>query len=140
MLKRSMDRGLEAYHYVFIDCPPSLGLLTVNALLTATEVYIPIAMTYFALEGVEQVMHTINAVKRSLDHPNLAITGVIATFFDGRTRLSHRFLRISAPISGMLSFRQLSARMSSWTKPSLTINLFLTTPLSRRVHRIRQSC
>jgi len=61
-----MDRSLEAYHYIFIDCPPSLGLLTVNALLTATEVYIPIAMTYFALEGVEQVMHTINAVKRSL--------------------------------------------------------------------------
>jgi chromosome partitioning protein len=49
-------------------------------------------MTYFALEGVEQVMHTINAVKRSLDHPNLAITGVIATFFDGRTRLSHEIL------------------------------------------------
>jgi chromosome partitioning protein len=92
VLKRSIDRGLEAYHYVFIDCPPSLGLLTVNALLTATEVYIPIAMTYFALEGVEQVMHTINAVKRSLDHPNLAITGVIATFFDGRTRLSHEIL------------------------------------------------
>ena len=91
-LKRSMDRGLEAYHYILIDCPPSLGLLTVNALLTATEVYIPIAMTYFALEGVEQVMHTINAVKRSLDHPNLAITGVIATFFDGRTRLSHEIL------------------------------------------------
>jgi chromosome partitioning protein len=92
VLKRSMDHGLEAYNYIFIDCPPSLGLLTVNALLTATEVYIPIAMTYFALEGVEQVMHTINAVKRSLDHPNLAITGVIATFFDGRTRLSHEIL------------------------------------------------
>ena len=92
VLKRSMDRGLEAYHYIFIDCPPSLGLLTVNALLTATEVYIPIAMTYFALEGVDQVMHTINAVKRSLDHSDLDITGVIATFFDGRTRLSHEIL------------------------------------------------
>ena len=48
MLKRSMDHGLEAYNYIFVDCPLSLGLLTVNALLTATEVYIPIAMTYFA--------------------------------------------------------------------------------------------
>jgi chromosome partitioning protein len=92
VLKRSLDHDLAAYHYIFIDCPPSLGLLTVNALLTATEVYIPIAMTYFALEGVEQVMHTINAVKRSLDHPDLKITGVIATFFDGRTRLSHEIL------------------------------------------------
>jgi chromosome partitioning protein len=49
-------------------------------------------MTYFALEGVDHVMHTINAVKRSLDHPDLEITGVIATFFDGRTRLSQEIL------------------------------------------------
>jgi chromosome partitioning protein len=104
VLKRSMDRGLEAYHYIFIDCPPSLGLLTVNALLTATEVYIPIAMTYFALEGVDQVMQTINAVKRNLDHPDLAITGVIATFFDGRTRLSHEILEHIRSYFGDLVF------------------------------------
>jgi chromosome partitioning protein len=77
---------------IFLLIPRSLLRGVFIALLTATEVYIPIAMTYFALEGVDQVMHTINAVKRSLDHSDLQITGVIATFFDGRTRLSHEIL------------------------------------------------
>ncbi len=92
-LRRSMTQGLDGYHYILIDCPPSLGLLTVNALLAAGEVYIPIAMTYLALEGVGQVMDAIEAVKRDLDHPTLAITGVIPTFFDGRTRLSKEILQ-----------------------------------------------
>jgi chromosome partitioning protein len=93
VLGRSMARGLEEYHYILIDCPPSLGLLTINALLAADEVHIPIAMTYLALEGVGQVMDAIEAVKRELGHPTLAITGVIPTFFDGRTRLSREILQ-----------------------------------------------
>jgi chromosome partitioning protein len=92
VLRRSMAQGLEDYHYILIDCPPSLGLLTINALLAAGEVHIPIAMTYLALEGVGQVMDAIEAVKRELDHPTLSITGVIPTFFDGRTRLSREIL------------------------------------------------
>lgn len=88
-----MADSLEGYHYILIDCPPSLGLLTINALLAASEVYIPIAMTYLALEGVGQVMDAIEAVKRDLDHPRLAITGIIPTFFDGRTRLSKQILQ-----------------------------------------------
>jgi chromosome partitioning protein len=93
VLGRSMARGLEEYHYILTDCPPSLGLLTINALLAADEVHIPIAMTYLALEGVGQVMDAIEAVKRELGHPTLAITGVIPTFFDGRTRLSREILQ-----------------------------------------------
>jgi chromosome partitioning protein len=93
VLRRSMAQGLEDYRYVLIDCPPSLGLLTINALLAAGEVHIPIAMTYLALEGVGQVMDAIEAVKRDLDHPGLMITGVIPTFFDGRTRLSKEILQ-----------------------------------------------
>jgi chromosome partitioning protein len=92
VLRRSMAQGLEDYQYIVIDCPPSLGLLTINALLAAGEVHIPIAMTYLALEGVGQVMDAIEAVKRELDHPTLSITGVIPTFFDGRTRLSREIL------------------------------------------------
>ncbi len=92
VLKRSMDQSLKEYHYIFIDSPPSLGLLTINALTSATEVYIPIAMTYFALEGVEQVLYTIETVKHNLDHTRLEIRGVIATFFDGRTKLSQEIL------------------------------------------------
>ena len=93
VLRRSMAQGLEDYQYILIDCPPSLGLLTINALLAAGEVYIPIAMTYLALEGVGQVMDAIEAVKRDLEHPALTITGVIPTFFDGRTRLSKEILQ-----------------------------------------------
>src|SRR5262249_44170272 len=93
LLKRRMDEGLQAYHYIFIDCPPSLGLLTANALTAATEVYLPIAMTYFALEGVGQVLRTIQAVQQDLGHPTLAITGVIATFYDRRTKLSEEILQ-----------------------------------------------
>jgi chromosome partitioning protein len=93
VLRRSMGRGLEDYHYILIDCPPSLGLLTINALLAASEVHLPIAMTYLALEGVGQVMDVIEAVKRELDHPTLSVTGVIPTFFDGRTRLSREILQ-----------------------------------------------
>ena len=93
VLRRSMALGLGDYHYILIDCPPSLGLLTINALLAAGEVHIPIAMTYLALEGVGQVMDAIEAVKRELDHPTLSITGVIPTFFDGRTRLSREILQ-----------------------------------------------
>jgi chromosome partitioning protein len=93
ILRRSMADSLEGYHYILIDCPPSLGLLTINALLAASEVYIPVAMTYLALEGVGQVMDAIEAVKRDLNHPRLTISGVIATFFDGRTRLSKDILQ-----------------------------------------------
>jgi chromosome partitioning protein len=93
VLRRSMGLGLGDYQYILIDCPPSLGLLTINALLAAGEVHIPIAMTYLALEGVGQVMDAIEAVKRELDHPTLSITGVIPTFFDGRTRLSREILQ-----------------------------------------------
>lgn len=93
VLRRSIAQGLEGYQYILIDCPPSLGLLTINALLAASEVHIPIAMTYLALEGVGQVMDAIEAVKRDLEHPTLAITGVIPTFFDGRTRLSKEILQ-----------------------------------------------
>jgi chromosome partitioning protein len=82
ILRRSMADSLEGYHYILIDCPPSLGLLTINSLLAASEVYIPVAMTYLALEGVGQVMDAIEAVKRDLNHPRLTISGVIATFFD----------------------------------------------------------
>ena len=92
-LVRALRPMVDRYDYILIDCPPSLGLLTINALLAADEVHIPIAMTYLALEGVGQVMDAIEAVKRELDHPTLAITGVIPTFFDGRTRLSREILQ-----------------------------------------------
>jgi len=80
---------LESYDfdYVFIDCPPSLGLLTINALVAAPEVLIPIQCEYYALEGVSQLMSNIEMVKAHLN-PRLEVTTVILTMYDGRTKLA----------------------------------------------------
>lgn len=85
---RAALRGLDsAYDYIIIDCPPSLGLLTVNALTAAASVLIPIQCEYYALEGVRSLTDTVNRVKRGLN-PALEIEGVLMTMFDGRTNLS----------------------------------------------------
>lgn len=75
------------YDYIFIDCPPSLGVLTINALKASDSVIIPIQCEYYALEGVSQLMNTINLVKKSLN-ASLEIEGVVLSMFDGRTNLS----------------------------------------------------
>ncbi len=74
------------YDYIFIDCPPSLGLLTINSLVAVDSVLIPIQCEYYALEGVSQLMDTIRLVKKSLN-PDLEIEGVVLSMFDGRTNL-----------------------------------------------------
>jgi chromosome partitioning protein len=86
-------RALTAYladhpcDYVFLDCPPSLGLLTLNALVAATEILVPIQCEYYALEGVSQLMRTINLVKGELNS-RLRLSTVLLTMYDGRTRLA----------------------------------------------------
>lgn len=77
----------DNYDYIFIDCPPSLGLLTINALTASDSVLIPIQCEFYALEGVQQLMNTIQLIKKSLN-PGLDIQGVVMSMFDGRTRLS----------------------------------------------------
>jgi chromosome partitioning protein len=78
--------GLD-FDFVFIDCPPSLGLLTLNALVAAPEVLIPIQCEYYALEGVSQLMKNIEMVKAHLN-PQLNVTTVLLTMYDGRTKLA----------------------------------------------------
>ena len=80
------DAG-DGFDLVLIDCPPSLGLLTVNALAAADEVLIPVQCEYYALEGLGQLMHNIERIRRGLN-TRLHIGGVLLTMFDGRTRLS----------------------------------------------------
>jgi chromosome partitioning protein len=77
----------SGYDYVFIDCPPSLGLLTVNALTAAQEVLVPLQCEYYALEGLSQLIATIHLVRDHLN-PSLAVNGVVLTMFDARTNLS----------------------------------------------------
>jgi chromosome partitioning protein len=86
-LKKSLGEIEEEYDYILIDCPPSLGLLTINGLSAADEVLIPIQCEYYALEGVSQLTRNIELVQNSLN-PQLTIEGVVLTMFDGRTTLS----------------------------------------------------
>lgn len=86
-LKAAIDQVKDEYDYIFIDCPPSLGLLTINALTASNHVLIPIQCEFYALEGVSQLMKTIELVKKSMN-PNIEVLGVILSMFDGRTNLS----------------------------------------------------
>ena len=89
ILKESLKQVYEKYDYILIDCPPSLGLLTLNALTAANSVLIPVQCEYFALEGLGQLLNTINIVKQYYN-PELSIEGVLLTMFDTRLRLSHQ--------------------------------------------------
>ncbi|MDD2217790.1 MAG: AAA family ATPase [Eubacteriales bacterium] len=86
-LKKALEKVKDKYDYIFIDCPPSLGLLTINSLTAVDSVLIPIQCEFYALEGVSQLMSTIDLVKKSLN-AKLEIQGVILSMFDGRTNLS----------------------------------------------------
>ena len=87
ILKEALDKVRGNYDYIFIDCPPSLGLLTINAWVAADSVIIPLQSEYFALEGVSQLMNTIALVRQRLN-PTLSIEGVVITMYDGRALIS----------------------------------------------------
>lgn len=87
LLRNQLSKIKDNYDYILIDCPPSLGLLTINALVAADSVIIPIQCEYYALEGVSQLVNTFNLVKKSIN-PELVIQGVLLSMFDGRTNLS----------------------------------------------------
>jgi len=88
-LKRAIDKIARDYDYVAIDCPPSLGLLTVNALTASNSVLIPLQSEYFALEGLAQLLNTIKLVKTHLN-PDLEVEGVVITMLDGRTTVARQ--------------------------------------------------
>lgn len=87
LLKNKLKEAKEKYDYIFIDCPPSLGILSVAGLIASDSVIIPIQCEYYALEGVSQLFKTIELVRAS-HNPNLEIEGVVLSMFDGRTNLS----------------------------------------------------
>ena len=86
-LQNALQSLRASYDYIFIDCPPSLELLTLNALCAADSILVPVQCEYFALEGLSDLMVTLRAVKRSLN-PGLSIFGVLLTMYDGRTNFS----------------------------------------------------
>ena len=86
-LKMALAAARDNYDYIFIDCPPSLGLITINALNAADTVLVPIQCEYFALEGLSQLMNTVRQVKR-LCNPTIEIEGIVLTMYDGRLNLT----------------------------------------------------
>lgn len=88
-LKLALARVRDQYDYIFIDCPPSLGLITINALVASDTVLVPIQCEYFALEGLSQLMASIRQIKR-LYNPTLELEGVVLTMYDGRLNLTNQ--------------------------------------------------
>ena len=88
-LKDALAALASHYDYVFLDCPPSLGLLTLNALSAADLLLIPIQSEYYALEGLSSILETLSLVQKSFN-PALRLGGIVITMFDGRNRLSHQ--------------------------------------------------
>lgn len=87
ILKNAVDFIVDKYDFIIIDCPPSLNMLTINSMTTADSVLVPIQCEYYALEGLSQLIHTVNLVKERLN-PDLEMEGVIFTMYDSRTNLS----------------------------------------------------
>lgn len=108
-LKRALEAVLDDYDVVLIDCPPSLGLLTINGLAAADEVLIPIQCEYYALEGVSQLTRNIGLVQQSLN-PQLEVEGVVLTMFDGRTTLASEVVKQVRDHFGETAYRTVIPR------------------------------
>jgi chromosome partitioning protein len=91
-LRRALEQVTDDFDYVMIDCPPSLGLLTVNGLAAATEVVVPIQCEYYALEGLGQLLRNVNLVQTNLN-PKLDVSTIILTMYDARTRLAEQVVQ-----------------------------------------------
>lgn len=108
-MRSALESIRSSYEYVFIDCPPSLGLITVNALTAADAVLIPVQCEYYALEGLGQLLNTISMVKKNLN-PHLDIEGVLMTMFDSRLRLSNQIVEEVKKYFGDMVFSTIISR------------------------------
>ena len=130
-LTRALEPVLDSYDVVFVDCPPALGLLTVNALVFAREVLVPIQTEYYALEGLGQLIGNIELVKANLN-PDLELSTIVLVMYDARTKLSEQVADEVRTHFGDLVCRQLiprSVRLSE--APSFGQPITLFDPTSR---------
>ena len=136
-LRRALQPVLERFDYIFIDCPPSLGLLTLNGLVAATGgVIIPVQAEYLALEGLSLLMQTLRRVQSALE-PNLDIRGVVITMYDGRTRLANDVVREIRDFFGDKVFRTLiprSVRLAEAPSHGLPISVYAPRSLGGRAY------
>lgn len=125
-LKEALLSIKDDYDYIFIDCPPSLGILTLNGLTAADEVFIPLQTEYFALEGITQLMQSIKMVQRS-SNPALKIGGIIFTMYDSRTRLAQDVVKEVVGYFGNLVYKSIiprNIRLSEAPSHSVPINQY----------------
>ena len=130
-LKTAIEEVIDDYDVILIDCPPSLGLLTVNALTAAAKVVIPIQCEYYALEGLSQLLRNVELVSSNLN-PNLKVGGVVLTMYDGRTKLSREVAEQVREYFGEVAFNTViprSVRLSEAPSYGEPIEAF--DPMSR---------
>jgi chromosome partitioning protein len=130
-LRRALAPARNGYDFIFIDCPPSLGLLTINALTAADECIIPVQAEYYALEGLSQLTTVVDRVREALN-PSLRVSGVLVTMFDGRTRLSMEVLEELEKFFGREMFKtQIPRNVRLSEAPSYGKPVILFDPKSR---------
>ncbi|MBO5452995.1 MAG: ParA family protein [Clostridia bacterium] len=108
-IKNALDKLSDKFDYIIVDCPPSLGLVTVNALSAVDSVIIPVQCEYYALEGIAQLTNTINLIKKAYN-PKIEIEGVLMTMFDGRTNLSIQVVEEVRKVFGKKVYKTLIPR------------------------------
>ncbi len=132
LLKEVMSKGnaFKPFDYALVDCPPSLGLLTLNALIVSNEVYIPIQTEYLALQGVSMLLRTVGTIKNRLNK-GLDVTGVIGTRYDGRKRLSREVVdKIGSHFGGKLFKTLIRDNVSLAEAPSYGLSIYEYKPQS----------
>lgn len=131
LLKESLEKLSGHFDYIFLDCPPSLGILTINAFVATTEVYIPLQCEFLALHGMNNLLEVINVVKKRLN-PGLEVTGVIGTMFDGRKSLNREVLaKIEEHFGSSLFKTLIRSNVSLAEAPSYGLDIFTYKPNSK---------
>ena len=137
-LRRAIEQVTDDFDYILIDCPPSLGLLTVNGLAAATEVVVPIQCEYYALEGLGQLLRNVNLVQTNLN-PRLEVTTIVLTMYDARTRLAEQVAREVRTHFGTRVCRHIVPRTVRLSEaPSFGQPIILFDPSSRGATAYRE--
>ena len=137
-LKRALDNVLSDFEYLLIDCPPSLGLLTINALAAASEVLVPIQCEYYALEGLGQLLNNIERVRKNLN-PVLSVSTIVMTMFDARTRLAEQVVEeVRAHFGGRVCRTVVPRTVRLSEAPSFGQPIIVFDPTSRGATAYRE--
>lgn len=140
LLKRKIEPLRESYDYILIDCPPSLGLMTLNALVASDSIIIPIQAEFYALEGLSQLVKTVQVVSRKMN-PRLHILGILLTMFDGRTNLSLQVAEEVKKYFGSKVFRTVIPRTVKLSEaPSFGEPVLTYAPKSKGAEAYRKLC